>query len=84
MTNIKRSWDILSDDERGKAINELIAFFSMERNEKIGIIAAGYILDIFLQTTGVTLYNKGIDAANNYTKKRFEELNADIEISVKK
>lgn len=67
-TIIKRSWDILTEEQREKAINEIISFFRSERNEEIGVIATGNILDMFLQTTGIDLYNKGIDDSNDFLK----------------
>jgi uncharacterized protein (DUF2164 family) len=84
MTNVKRSWEILDENEKSAAINEIISFFRNERGEEIGVIAAGNILDLFLQKVGLTLYNKGVDDAKDFLKKRFEESEIDLEASVKK
>lgn len=84
MTAIKRSWDILTEEQREKAINEIISFFSSEKNEEIGVIAAGNILDVFLQTAGIDIYNQGIDDSKDFLKKRFEESEIDLEATLKK
>lgn len=84
MTNIKRSWDILDEKEKTTAIDEIISFFRNERNEEIGVIAAGDILDLFLEKVGMTLYNKGIDATKEFLKKRFEENEIDLEATLKR
>lgn len=84
MTNIKRSWDILDDKEKSNAIDQIISFFRNERNEEIGVIAAGNILDMFLEKIGMQLYNKGVDDTNDFFKKRFEENEIDLEATLKK
>lgn len=58
MTNVKRYWEHLSDEEKRFAKDELILFFERERDEKIGLIAAEEILNYFLQNVGNRLYNK--------------------------
>lgn len=84
MTQVKRSWDILTDEQRKKAIDDIISFFYSERNEEIGVIAAGNLLDMFQQQIGVQLYNKGVEDAKEYVKKRLEEVGFDIEVHLKK
>lgn len=84
MTSIKRSWDILNDKEKADAIDEIISFFRKERAEVIGVIAAGNMLDLFLEKIGMRLYNKGVDDTKNFLKKRFEENEIDLEANVKK
>lgn len=84
MTNIKRSWDILTEEEKTKAIDEIISFFRNERGEEIGVIAAGNILDMFLEKVGMQLYNQGVDDTKDFLKKRFEENEIDLEATLKK
>ncbi|MBI1289451.1 MAG: DUF2164 family protein [Flavobacteriales bacterium] len=74
-----RKHDRLTEEERQKAIQELIAFFEVERDEKIGVIAADQLLDHMLLSVGATLYNKGIAAAKNALHTRLEELNYDLD-----
>lgn len=53
MTNIKRKWDLISEEYRKESIREIIDFFQTEMDEEIGIIAAENILNHFLQTVGM-------------------------------
>jgi uncharacterized protein (DUF2164 family) len=56
-----RAWDTLSKDEREHAIRGIVAYFQSERDEDIGVIAAGELLDFFLQTTGKNIYNQALE-----------------------
>lgn len=84
MAKTKRSWDFLSEDQRRTFVNEIINFFGSQRDEQIGIIAAEEILDMFLQTAGSQIYNMGVNETKDFFKNRFEEINTDIEIFLKK
>ncbi len=79
MKKIKRSWDILPEEKRRASVKETINYFKNERNEEIGIIAAGDLLDFFMQTVGVYLYNKGVEDSRNFLKHRFEDLEIDMD-----
>jgi uncharacterized protein (DUF2164 family) len=74
-----RKHERLTEEERQAAIQELINFFEVERDEKIGVIAAGELLDHFLLSVGATLYNKGIAAARTALHARLDELNYDLD-----
>lgn len=74
-----RKWDRLTEEERQAAIQELINFFEVERDEKIGVIAADELLNHMLETIGTTLYNKGVAAARNAIQTRVDELNFDLD-----
>ena len=84
MVKIKRSWDLLSETRRNKAIDEIIEFYKSERNEKIGMIFAEKLLDHFLQTIGLEFYNKGIEDSLEHLKGRFEDIKIDMETLLKK
>lgn len=76
--------DILSKDQRTKAIEQIIYYFASERNEEIGVIAAEDFLDLFLETTGKIIYNQGISVASDFYKQQFEVIQTDIEMTLKK
>jgi uncharacterized protein (DUF2164 family) len=84
MKNVKRNWDLLTDEERKKYIDELIEFVHNERNEKIGIIYAEILLNHFLQNVGLELYNKGIEESIEYLKDRIEDICIDMATLLKK
>ena len=75
----KRKWDRLSDEERKAAVADLINFFEVERDEKIGVIAADEMLNRFLESVGAKLYNKGVEAARKALGARLDELNYDLD-----
>ncbi len=83
MGEVKRSWDIISEEKRKDSIREIIDLFKNERDEEIGVIAAEKILDHFLQTVGKDLYNKGVEDSINCLKGRFESLELDMESLLK-
>ncbi len=84
MVQVKRDWDMLTDEERKDAVDEIISFYSNERGEEIGVIAAGNLLDMFLQQVGMKLYNKGVEDTKELVKKKLEEVEMDIEVALKK
>ena len=79
MTQIKRRWERLTDEERKIVKEELTLFFENERDEKIGIVAAEEILNFFLKSAGSILYNKGVDDAKKALSNRYEELQFDLD-----
>ncbi len=84
MTEIKRDWDVLSDGERKAAIDEIIGYFATERNEEIGIIATGELLDMFLRTTGGTIYNHALDDIRPLLEKNLVNTLLDIDTALRK
>ena len=79
MAEIRRSWERLSNEEPNILKEELIIFFDKERGEKIGIIAAEEILNHFLKSAGVKLYNKGVYDAKKALENRYNELLFDLD-----
>ena len=84
MENIKRDWDLLSEEKRKSSIEKIIEFFKKERSEEIGIIAAEDILNLLLETIGPELYNKGVEDSVDIVKSRMEDLGLDMEVLLKK
>ncbi len=72
--------DFSSEEIRTKYIKEVIGFFQKERNELIGIIAAGEILDFFLNTAGKEVYKMAIGDAKKLLKERMEDLEINLDI----
>ena len=84
MSAIKRDWDVLSDEERHFVIAELVGHFEKERGEKIGVVAAGQILDLILKLTHVASYNRAVDDVKAFLGDRFEQSMIDIDASLRK
>lgn len=82
---MKRAIDtLLTAEQRQAAIERIIDFFATERDEEIGIIAAGEVLDMFLHTVGQTVYNKGVEDSSEWMQGRFTEVIMDLLVNLKK
>ncbi len=79
MSEFKRKWEKLTDEQRQASIEGLIHFFENERDEKIGVLAAEKLLDFFQQNIGVSIYNKGVTDAKVAVEKRIEDLQFDLD-----
>jgi len=84
MNEIKCKRDMLSREKRKSSIEVIIKFFKDERNEEIGILAAENVLDMFLRDIGQDIYNKGVEDSKTSLKRRFEDLEFDLDILLKK
>ncbi|MFC1655277.1 DUF2164 family protein [Patescibacteria group bacterium] len=80
MKKRKPKWDMLSDKRRQKCINDIIGFFETERDTKIGVIAAGEVLDFFMEQLAEDIYNNGVEDAKNVFKGKLEDLEIDLEM----
>jgi len=81
--SVKRTWDLLSEERRKTCIPAIITYFKKQRNEEIGIIAAEEFLDFILQLVVGDLYNKGVKDAKEALKKRFGDLEIDLDVLLK-
>lgn len=75
--NYRRVNITLTDEEKKQLLEEIIYYFETERDEKLGIIGSESILDFFMDTLGVTIYNRALDNAKLWLSKRMEENEAD-------
>ena len=85
MTQIKRGLgNYLSDEQRRKVVQDIVDFYATERDEEVGIIAAGDLLDFMLDIIGKDLYNKGVDDAFQFIKDKLLSSEADMNALIKK
>lgn len=75
---------MLSKEERQSAIDEIISYFATERNEEIGVIAAGDLLDLFLRTTSGAIYNHALDDLRPLLEKNLATTLLDIDTTLRK
>jgi uncharacterized protein (DUF2164 family) len=80
MSKVDRSGNLLTEEQRKVAINDIVDFYSTERDEEIGVIAAESLLDMLLQEVGPHIYNKAIQESKDFVKTRLEELEIDMEV----
>lgn len=73
----------LSSEERDRLVKEIQNFFEEERDEKIGIIASGKVLDFFLENLGNQIYNKALDDVRVWFTKRIEDIGIDFDLLYK-
>ncbi|GAU79142.1 DUF2164 domain-containing protein [Fusibacter sp. 3D3] len=74
----------LEKAERETLIAEIQTYFSVERDEVLGTIAADMILDFFLDTLGKVTYNKALSDSKYWFQKRLEEISYDYDLLYKK
>mgnify|MGYP001020693469 CR=1 FL=1 len=64
----------ISREKREDLINEIKTFFYEERDEEIGDLAAGIVLDFFMDKLAVEFYNEGINDSYRYMQDRVDDL----------
>ncbi|MCZ4408336.1 DUF2164 domain-containing protein [Cryomorphaceae bacterium 1068] len=79
MARVNRKGDKISDEKRQELIDEIVSFFTNERDEKIGVLAAEQILNFFLDKAGADIYNKGVYDAKAAIERQQEELYYDLD-----
>ncbi len=64
----------LPKDKRETMIEEIKYFFLKERDEEIGDLAAGMLLDFVITELAPEFYNQGVYDSHKYMSDRAEEL----------
>lgn len=67
----------LTSEEKNQLLQEIVYYFETEREEKLGIIGSEKILDFFMDSLGVFIYNRALDDAKRWHDKRMEDVEAD-------
>lgn len=84
MKKIQKEWDFMSHEKRDSLVRQIITYFSQERGEEIGMLAAEDILDFFLEALYKDIYNKGVENAKILIKQNFENLDIDLDLLLNK
>ena len=72
---MKRKTEItLTKERRDDMIAEIKDYFSAEREEDLGDLAAGMILDFFMEKLAPEMYNQGVYDAHRYVAEAAEDL----------
>jgi uncharacterized protein (DUF2164 family) len=75
MTCMKKDNAIkLTKERRAEMLNLIKNYFSSEREEEMGDLAAGLFLDFVLEKLGPEIYNQAVDDSYNYLKDSAEDL----------
>lgn len=64
----------LTKEQRDTLINEIRQYFLMERDQELGELAAGLLLDFFIEKIGPEIYNQGVYDSYNYMTDKLEDL----------
>jgi uncharacterized protein (DUF2164 family) len=64
----------VTKERRTEMVSEIKNFFLKEREEEIGDLAAGMILDFMLEKIAPDIYNQGVDDSYKYIKDAAEDL----------
>ena len=67
----------LSHEKKKQMETEIICFFQVVRDEKIGIIAAQEILEFFLEKLGKEVYNQALDDVQIWQRQVMENMELD-------
>ena len=80
MKDIKRSFDIFTQEQKEKSINDIIAFYLDERDESIDIIGANNLLDMFLQEIAPHVYSNAVEDVRKLLVKQTEEFDFELNL----
>ncbi|MFA5269138.1 MAG: DUF2164 domain-containing protein [Methanoregula sp.] len=64
----------LTKERRDGLISEIKNYFSKEREEELGDLAAGLILDFMIEKIGPEFYNQGVSDSHKYMHDAAEDL----------
>nr|WP_139257385.1 DUF2164 domain-containing protein [Desulforamulus aeronauticus] len=64
----------LNNESRQYLISEIKTYFQKERDEDLGDLAAGLILDFFIEKLASEFYNQGVYDSYIYMNERIEDL----------
>lgn len=83
MSPTKKSFDLLSNKQREVAVKKIIDYFATEQDLDLGIIADEEVLDIFLASAGLTLFNQGVNQTKELVNNRLQQLGFEIDLLIK-
>ena len=64
----------LTKERRDAMVAEIKNYFSKERDEEVGDLAAGLILDFIVEKIGPEFYNQGVSDSHKYLHDAAEDL----------
>ncbi len=68
----------LSKEDRAQAISSIERYFASNMDERIGNVAAGALLNYFIEEIGPVLYNRGVADAQERLQMRVAELDFEV------
>ena len=71
---------IIPENKEQYCLDEIIRFFAQERDEEIGIIAAGEVYDFFIDQLAPLAYNEWVLSAKKVFEEKCEDLKLDFDM----
>ena len=68
----------LDKDARAQAIQSIQAYFGEKRDEEIGNLEAGFLLDFFLDQIGPTIYNRAVGDAQALMQDKLIDIDGEL------
>jgi len=69
-----KTLSVLSADKKSLIIDEIISYFSTEKDIELGQIAAEEILEFFLKTLNREIYNQALDDSQTIIRQGMENI----------
>ena len=69
----------LEREQRAEAVRRIRAYFERERDEELGELAAGFILDFVVEELAPLFYNAALADAQALLARHVDSLDADLE-----
>jgi len=64
----------LEKEKRDDLVKDIVLYFKNERGEEIGQLAAGLMLDFFMEKLAPEIYNQGVLDSCAYMDERVEDM----------
>jgi uncharacterized protein (DUF2164 family) len=64
----------LTREKREDMINAIKTYFLNERNEELGDLGSGFILDFIIEKLAPEFYNQGVNDSYKYVGDRLEDM----------
>ena len=64
----------LSKEKRADMISSIKTYFLNQRDEELGDLASGFILDFIIEELAPEFYNQGVSDSHKFMSERVEDL----------
>jgi len=68
----------LDKDSRTQAIQSIQTYFTEKRDEELGNLEAGFLLDFFLDQIGPTIYNRAVGDAQALMQDKLIDIDGEL------
>ncbi|QQS18183.1 DUF2164 family protein [Candidatus Saccharibacteria bacterium] len=79
---MKRKWDVGSEEQHRKCVEEILTRLQEQGMAEFGIIAAGDIISIVLQNYGPDIYNLALADARKLIETKLADISTDLDVLV--